>query len=126
MNILSALQPRLVAALSGLVDDPTPYAVYARPGQPGRSDYQIEAKCCFELNKTLKRSPQEIASEVTGRMELSDLFGPPNVADKGPPFVNLNVREEVMADLVRKMASDERLGVEPPANPSTYVIDYSS
>jgi arginyl-tRNA synthetase len=124
MNILSVLQQRLGAALAGLVADPTPYLSYARPGQPGRGDYQIEAKCFFELGKALKRPAPEIAKEVVGRLDLGDLFAPPSVTP--PAFVNLNLRDEAVADLVRKMEADERLGVEAPAQPRTYVIDYSS
>jgi arginyl-tRNA synthetase len=124
MNILSALQQRLTAALSGLVADPTPYLSYARPGQAGRGDYQIEAKCFFELAKALGRKAPDLAKEVVGRLQVSDLFDPPTVTP--PAFVNLNLRDDALADLVRKMASDERLGVEPPAQLRTYVIDYSS
>src|SRR3954449_10160760 len=107
MNILSALQQRLGAALSGLVTDPTPYLSYARPGQPGRSDYQIEAKCFFELAKALGRKPPEVVQEVVGRLDVGDLFAPPSVTP--PAFVNLNLRDAAVADLVRKMAADERL-----------------
>jgi arginyl-tRNA synthetase len=123
-NILSALQQRLVAALTGLVEDPLRYAVYVKPGQVARGDYQIEAKCFFELAKVLKRNNAELAREVVARMQLSDLFEPPAIS--GPGFVNLNVRNDWLASRVRHMEGDERLGIEPPAAPRTYVIDYSS
>jgi len=62
MNILSALQGRLVAALSGLVDDPAAFAAFVKPAQgAGRGDYQIEAKCFFELKKRLDRPTPELA-----------------------------------------------------------------
>src|SRR5262245_42281598 len=107
MNVLSVLQQRLGSALAGLVADPTPYLSYARPGQAGRGDYQIEAKCFFELGKALKRPAPEIAREVVGRLDVGDLFAPPAVTP--PAFVNLNLRDDALADLVRKMAGDERL-----------------
>jgi arginyl-tRNA synthetase len=130
MNVMSTLQQRLAGALSGLVADPAPYLSYVRPGQAGRGDYQIEAKCFFELCNALGRprdKTNELAAEVVGRLQVSDLFEPPApVAPKGPPFVNLNLKNDALADLVRKMAVDERLGVEPPAQLRTYVVDYSS
>src|SRR5439155_10682116 len=66
----------------------------------------------------------ELAKEVVARLDVGDLFQPPAVTP--PAFVNLNLRDEAVADLVRKMAADDRLGVEAPAKPRTYVIDYSS
>jgi arginyl-tRNA synthetase len=125
MNILSALQKRLVDALAGLVDEPTPFVAYVKPAQgAGRGDYQIEAKCFFELARHLNKPAPELAREVVARLQLADLFEPPAVS--GPGFVNLTLRNDWLAKHAQHMEGDDRLGVESSAAPRTYVIDYSS
>src|SRR5438045_1303477 len=110
MNVLQSLQGRLVAALAGLVDDPTPLGSYVKPAQgAGRGDYQIEAKCFFELARTLKKPAPELAREVVARLQVSDLFEPPVVS--GPGFVNLSLRNDWLAGHVQRMEGDARLGV---------------
>jgi arginyl-tRNA synthetase len=128
MNILSALKERLMTALGGLVADPTPFAAYVKPAQgAGRGDYQIEAKCFFELARAVKRPAPELAREVVARLQVADLFEPPAMTTAGQAcFINLSLRNDWLAGLAQKMEGDDRLGIEPPAVPRTYVIDYSS
>jgi arginyl-tRNA synthetase len=123
MNILHALQGRLAGALTGLVDDPAPYAAMLKPAQDARhGDYQ--ANCAMALSRPLGRPPRDVAALIIERMKWDDLLVRPEVA--GPGFINLRLRDDWLAAQLQRLGGDERLGVEPAAAPRTYVIDYSS
>jgi arginyl-tRNA synthetase len=126
MNLLQQLQHRFDDALKDLVPDAADRAAFAamvKPTQdPKYGDYQ--ANCAMPLAKKLGRKPPEIARDIIARLDLGDVLEPPEVA--GPGFINLRLRSDWLARQLQAMARDERLGVETPASPRTYVIDYSS
>src|SRR5437588_9152406 len=123
MNLLRLIQQKFHDALAGLVDDPAPYVAMVRPAQDARfGDYQ--ANCAMSLAKVLGRKPRDVAQELVQRLSPGDLLEPPEIA--GPGFINLRVRTAWLADRLRRMAGDERLGIAPAAPPRTLVIDYSS
>jgi arginyl-tRNA synthetase len=123
MNILKKLQQAVGAALTGLVDDPAPYAAMVKPaGDPRFGDYQ--ANCAMSLAKVLKRKPPEVAREIADRLDLGDWLQPPEIA--GPGFINIRLRDDWLAKQVRAVAADERLGVAPADPAHTFVIDFSS
>lgn len=123
MNLQTLLQTRFREALTGLVDDPAPYAALVKPAQDARfGDYQ--ANCAMSLARVLKRKPPEVAQEIVRRLNLGDELQPPEVA--GPGFINLRLRDDWLALQLRALASDERLGIAPVATPRRIVIDYSS
>ena len=55
---------------------------------------------------------------------MADLCQPPEVA--GPGFINLRLKDEWLVERLTAAVNDPRLGVEPAAQPRTYVIDYSA
>src|SRR5712692_4795252 len=123
MNLLRLLQQIFHNALTGLVADPAPYVLLIKPVQdPRHGDYQ--ANCAMPLAKVLGRKPQDIAQEIKQRLDASAILEEPSVA--GPGFINLRFRTTWLAAQVQRMARNERLGVEQPNPPKTYVIDYSS
>jgi arginyl-tRNA synthetase len=123
MSLLRLIQQKFHDALTGLVDDPAPYVAMVRPAQDTRhGDYQ--ANCAMPLAKLLGRKPRDVAQELVQRLSPGDLLEPPEIA--GPGFINLRVRAAWLADRLRQMAGDERLGIAPAAPPRTLVIDYSS
>jgi len=123
MNLVKRLQNTVSAALSGLVDDPAPYAAMVKPvGDPRHGDYQ--ANCAMSLAKVLQRKPPEVAREIAGRLDLGDWLQLPEVA--GPGFINIRLRDDWLARQLRAVASDERLGIERADPARTYVVDYSS
>jgi arginyl-tRNA synthetase len=123
MNLLQLLQRKFHEALAGFVADPAPYAAMVKPTQDARhGDYQ--ANCAMPLAKVLGRKPRDIAQEIVQRLPLDDVLELPEIA--GPGFINLRLRTDWLASQIRRMALDERLGVEPAAPPRTLVIDYSS
>jgi arginyl-tRNA synthetase len=123
MNLLTLLQQKFHAALTGLVPDPAPYAGLVKPAQRAEhGDYQ--ANCAMPLGKALGRKPREVAEEIVRRLDLGDMLEPPEVA--GPGFINLHLKSDWLAKQLQAAAADDRLGVPPAADLRTYVIDFSS
>lgn len=123
MNLLAQLQQLAHQALQGLVADPTPFASLVKPAQDSRfGDYQ--ANCAMSLAKQLGQKPRDVAQQIVAALPPTPMLEPPEIA--GPGFINLKLKSEWLAEQLRHMAGDERLGVEPAARPLTYVIDFSS
>jgi arginyl-tRNA synthetase len=123
MNLLQLLQQRFHGALAGLVPDPTPYSQMVKPAQEARfGDYQ--ANCAMSLAKVLGRKPRDVAQEIVLRLPQDDLLEAPEIA--GPGFINLRFKSEWLAEQVKQLGRDERLGVAPAGKPRTVIIDFSS
>ncbi|MFO0869095.1 MAG: arginine--tRNA ligase [Pirellulales bacterium] len=123
MDILSELQARFRAGLSDWTSDVAPLLAMIRPAQDPRfGDYQ--ANCAMPLAKQWGRPPREVAAELVARVRLEDLCQPAEIA--GPGFINLRLRDDVLAQAVVTALRDPHLGVPRPAQPRTYVIDFSA
>jgi arginyl-tRNA synthetase len=126
MNILAELRQRFSQALLTIVSDTTQVSALAemiRATQDAKfGDYQ--ANCAMPLGKQLGQNPRDIASKLVELVDLSDWFHPPEVA--GPGFINLKLRDDVIAQQLQRNLADERLGVAPVSRPRTFVIDFSS
>ena len=122
MSLLSHLQSRFRPVLAALVDSPEPWLEMIRRAQEVRfGDYQ--ANFAMALGKQLNKKPQDLAADVVARLDVADLCEPPQVA--GPGFINLRLKDEWLVEQLTAAVDDPRLGVEPVAQPRTYVIDYS-
>jgi arginyl-tRNA synthetase len=84
----------------------------------------FQANVALPLGKRLGRPPREVATELAGRLEVSDMCAEPAVS--GPGFINFTLREDWIAAQATQMLEDPRLGVEPAARPRTVVVEYSS
>lgn len=123
MNILAALKARFEPVLARLSDDPAPLLEMIRPaGNPNFGDYQ--ANFAMPLGKQLDRPPRDVAGEIVGQVELSDICDPPEIA--GPGFINLRLKDQFLARQLTANVRDERLGVPVADPPKTFVIDYSA
>jgi arginyl-tRNA synthetase len=123
VNILAQLQSRFAPVLAQWVDDPAPLVAMIRPaGNPQHGDYQVN--CAMPLKDKLKKPPREIAADLVAAVDLSDLCEPAEIA--GPGFINLRLKNDVLAKLLAEAVKDERLGVPVAERPLTIVIDYSS
>jgi arginyl-tRNA synthetase len=99
------------------------YASMVRPTADARfGDYQ--SNCAMPLAKRLGRPPREVARQLIDALRSDDLCYPPEIA--GPGFINLRLKDECLAEAVADALVDERLGIEPVAEPLTILIDYSS
>lgn len=85
-------------------------------------DYQTNA--AMVLAKQLKANPRQLAQQIIGKLDVSDLCEAPEIAGAG--FINFRLKPELVASRLGALAADPRLGVAPPAKPETIVIDFSS
>jgi arginyl-tRNA synthetase len=94
-----------------------------RPAADARhGDYQ--ANFAMPLAKALGRRPQELAAEIVAKIPADHpMIEAASVA--GPGFINVKLRDGWIAEQVRLLGTDERLGVEKVASAKTFVIDYS-
>src|SRR5262245_60163603 len=126
MNLIAQLKAVFQPVLAKLSPDQAKVADYLamiKPAQnPEHGDYQ--ANMAMPLGKVLGKKPQEVAGEIVMHLSATDMLEPPQVA--GPGFINLKFKNDWIAEQVRTMAADQRLGVAPAANPRKFVIDYSS
>jgi len=84
----------------------------------------FQANVALPLGKRLGRPPREVAAELAGRLEVSDVCEPPEVS--GPGFINFRLRDDWIADQASRMLDDPRLGLAPVARTQTVVVEYSS
>ncbi len=84
--------------------------------------------CEFQCNgamagaKTYHKAPIMIANDVAEKLAGSSVF---SSAEAVPPgFLNLKIDEEFLADYLRKMASADKFGLNPPEKPGIIIVDY--
>ena len=84
--------------------------------------------CEFQCNgamagaKAYKKAPFMIADDVVGNLADSKVFSMKEMVKPG--FINLKVSEEFLADYLKEMEKDEKLGADTAKEPKTIVIDY--
>ena len=123
MNILQELRTRFERVLSDYSPEPAALAQQIRPAQDARfGDYQ--ANFAMALAKSRGVNPQELAREIAGKVDLSDLCEPPEVA--GPGFINPKLHSRWITTQSNRQAHDPRCGVDPVARPLKVIVDYSS
>ena len=109
MNVLHLIQQQFREALTGLVANVEPYVAMVKPAQDARhGDYQ--ANCAMSLAKILGKKPRDLAQEIAGRLALSDMLAPPEIA--GPGFINLTLEPMAMVwvyagDMPDRIVMDE-------------------
>ena len=96
---------------------------YGKVGVSNRPDL-----CEYQCNgamagaKAYKKAPFMIADDVVGNLTDSKVFSMKEMVKPG--FINLKVSEEFLADYLKKMEKDEKLGADTAQEPKTIVIDY--
>ena len=86
------------------------------------ADFQSNA--ALPLGKRLGRPPRDLASEIVGHLNVSDITAEPTVS--GPGFVNFTLRPDWIAAATTALLTDPRLGVPLTDAPRTVVVEYSS
>src|SRR5262245_49968697 len=128
MNLLAAVRKLFEPALAGVVPNATDlpdYLAMVKPAaDPRNGDYQ--ANFAMKLAKVLGRPNEgaEIAGEIAAKLPPNDVLESTTVAGKG--FLNLKLKDTWIADQVRTMAADARLGVAPAASSRKVIVEYSS
>ena len=96
---------------------------YGKVGVSNRTDL-----CEYQCNgamagaKAYKKAPFMIAADVVGNLADSKVFSMKEMVKPG--FINLKVSEEFLADYLKEMEKDEKLGADTAKEPKTIVIDY--
>ena len=131
MDFLHAARERFAPALAPHLPDGSDaheFLSLVRPSQaPKFGDFQ--ANFAMPLAKRAGRNPRDLAAEIVAAAELDDLFEPGGDGGAwvaGPGFVNLRVRDDVLAAETAKLVADDRLGVPLAENPRTFTVDFSS
>jgi arginyl-tRNA synthetase len=127
MNILETLRERFAEALRvvapGQVEDLAKYLSMIQRSQDAKfGDYQ--ANCAMPLAKLLGKLPRDVAGELLKVARLDDLCETPEIA--GPGFINLLLRDAVLAARANAAISDPRVGAPPATRQATYVVDFSA
>jgi arginyl-tRNA synthetase len=89
---------------------------------PKFGDYQCNA--ALPLAKILQQNPRAIAEKIVATVELDNSFEPLSIA--GPGFINITIKPEAIAQQIKLVHQDERLGVEKSNHPQNIVVDFSS
>jgi len=118
MDLEKSLADRLGSAFSMMAGEPVDPAVR----RSRHADFQSDA--ALPLARRLGHPPREIAAAALRHADLSDLCRSADVS--GPGFINLTVDDLALGALLNAVAADERVGVEPAADPETVVVDYSA
>src|SRR3984893_7636112 len=84
----------------------------------------FQANVALPLGKRLGRAPREVAGELAGRLDVTDMCAEPEVS--GPGFINFTLRDEWIAAQASQMLDDPRLGLAPVARAQTVVVEDSS
>jgi len=122
MNVLERLRQSFAAATPE-GGDPAAFAAAVRPSTDAKfGDYQ--ANGCMGLAKQLQKNPRELAQKVAEQVDLAPLAERPEIA--GPGFLNVRLAEAWVSQTLGDLLNDDSLGIVPPAQPKTVVIDYSS
>ncbi|MGD0375485.1 MAG: arginine--tRNA ligase [Streptosporangiaceae bacterium] len=90
-----------------------------RPSQ--FADFQ--ANVALPLAKRLGRPPRDIAAQLVGHLDGSDVCERAEVS--GPGFINLTLRDEWIEAQASGQLGDARLGVPAADPPQKVVVDYS-
>ena len=89
-----------------------------------RAHYQVNV--AMSLGKALRRPPRDVAQALLAELDLKDLCADSGVEVAGPGFINLTLRDDVLAAALSEMLTTPDLGVAKSEAPDVCVIDYAS
>jgi arginyl-tRNA synthetase len=117
-DLLRLVEDALRPVLSALVGHDADPAVRASE----RADAQVNG--ALALAKELGQSAHDIAQVVADSGALVGICAEVEVSERG--FINLTFAPDFLARALAEVAADPRLGVPPPSQPRTILVDYSS
>lgn len=118
---------KLIKILSKEVSDTFEKCGYERPfGSLTVSDRpdlcQFQCNGALSSAKKYKKPPLQIAAEVIDILRDNSYFK--DVSYAGPGFINLNIKDSVLADYLNMMNRDKKCGCDEADNPLTIIVDY--
>lgn len=118
-TLLDDLTARFSAAFESIGADPALGAV-APSNRPELGQFQCNG--AMAASKALRRNPREVAQQVLDAVADDAFFADLSLA--GPGFINIALRDEVLANRLRRAAGDPRLGVPQDPAPRRVIVDY--
>jgi arginyl-tRNA synthetase len=117
------IQQRLQQALQSVLPDADTAGVLVRPcPDPKFGDYQTNA--LMGLAKARGLNPRKLATQVSAKLELSDLCERVEVAGAG--FLNFHLKTGALAQALKAVAQGGPLFFQTTDQPRTVVVDFSS
>lgn len=121
MNLL--LENKINAALNAIfkksgLDEK--FAFIKISDRPDLSDFQCNG--ALALAKIAHKNPREIGTMIANELEKYDFCE--SISVDGPGFINIKLKNEVIAQNADDMAKDKRLGCGVVENPHKVVLDY--
>ncbi|MCF0132946.1 MAG: arginine--tRNA ligase [Blautia sp.] len=118
-KLMDMMAEQLAAAFEKAGYDAS-YGKVTVSNRPDLCEYQCNGAMAGA--KVYKKAPFVIAEDVIAALGRDSMFSMAEVVKPG--FINLKIKEEVLADYLRKMAKDEKLSVAAAEKPKTIIIDY--
>jgi arginyl-tRNA synthetase len=117
------IEIKLQATVRAVLPDADVSAVTVRPcPDPKFGDYQSSA--LMSLAKSRKMNPRQLATDVLGKLDVSDVCAKVEIAGAG--FLNFRLKDGALAGTLESAARGEHLFFEKPASARTVVVDFSS
>jgi arginyl-tRNA synthetase len=117
------IEERLQRTVKSVLPDADTAAVLVRPcPDPRFGDYQSNA--LMSLAKARKMNPRQLATDIVGKLNVSDLCEPVEIAGAG--FLNFRLKPAAIAEALQSAARGEHLFFEKSSAPRTVVVDFSS
>ena len=96
------------------------YAKVTLSNRPDLCEYQCNG--AMAAAKAYRKAPIMIANEVVAGLE--DCTCMESVEAVNPGFINIVLSKAFVADYLKEMAGEEKLGVEEPKDVKTIIVDY--
>ena len=119
LSLEKTLNQKIEAIFNKLGLD-TSFATVKNSDRPDLSDFQCNG--ALGLARSEKKNPREIAQLIVNELQNEEIIE--KVSIDGPGFINISIKNELIAELMDKIALDERKGVEKVATPKNIVLDY--
>ena len=121
-TVSEILQERLQNALQAIGISPDEVPQLSPTVEPRYGDYQSNA--AMVLGKNLRENPRTLAARIVEALPAHGSGVSAEIA--GPGFINFRISPDFLSEHLRRLALEERLGVERVKHPRTIVIDFSS
>lgn len=96
------------------------YSMVTVSNRPDLCQYQCNG--ALAAAKEYKKAPIMIAGDVIAKLVENNLFS--KVEAVMPGFININLSDSFIANYIKNMGQDEKLGCDSVKNPEKIVIDY--
>jgi arginyl-tRNA synthetase len=122
IQLLEEKTSHALATATGATDGTSGLALVHPTANPQFGDYQ--ANGVMAAAKARKMNPRELAKQVVSHLDPVEV--PATIEIAGPGFINFRLDPVWLGHTLLAAALDERLCVEPVAQPETIVLDFSA